>query len=352
MQDIVENLYPIKDSDLLEKLETGKGKAGFQSYQRLLSEMQKDRDEKAARYQAMTPIEIRRDKIREELQETPFEDSDRYHIHSILAMCGLPYKRPAEGITDYMREYGKSSLVVQAGYLKNPETGKMIKQGLPYGPKARLLLLHICTMALRQNSHIVEIEDSMSAFIRELGFPVSGGSRGTIGQFKEQLQRLAAARMQIGLWNGIHSKTINSQPIEAFDVWLPHSPNQKSFWNSTLQLDEKFFQSLKEHALPVDIRSLLGFTQSARQIDMLLWLGYRIRSLKRPYLIKWKHLQEQFGPEIITRERKFRQSFKEDLAAIQEVYPKLSVKLDENGLMLFQSDPEKLFVQPKGKLIR
>ena len=27
----------------------------------------------------------------------------------------------------------------------------MVRQGTPYGPKARLIMIHICTMAIRQN---------------------------------------------------------------------------------------------------------------------------------------------------------------------------------------------------------
>jgi len=49
---------------------------------------------------------------------------------------------------------------------------------LPYGPKPRLLMVHFCTMAMRNNSPDIEIEDSMSAFIRALGFEVRGGRRG------------------------------------------------------------------------------------------------------------------------------------------------------------------------------
>lgn len=339
--------YEIRDQDLLDQLEKAKGSPILRIMQSRLEQVQKKRDENTARRSALTPVQRRRDEIRQELEENTLADQDRYHIHSVLALCGLPYRRPADELADYVREYGRNSLVVQSGYLKDPVSGKMEKQGLPYGPKARLLMLHVCTMALRQNSHEIEIEDSMSAFIQELGFPVTGGKRGTITQFKEQLNRLAASRMQIGLWDGNRSLTINSQPIEAFDVWLPRNTKQRMLWSSKLYLDRKFFESLKQHALPVDIRALRGFTQSARQIDMLLWLSYRIHGLKKPYLITWELLQDQFGAEVKSRSRKFKQAFKEDLDAIQEVYPKIPAVLGEKGLRLHPADPEKLFVPPK-----
>jgi hypothetical protein len=227
----------------------------------------------------------------------------------------------------------------------------MVRQGTPYGPKARLIMLHICTMALRQNSYEIEVADSMSAFIRDLGFAVTGGERGTINQFKEQLHRLAAARMQIGLWDGNRSLTVNSQPIEAFDIWLPRDTDQRMLWSSTLILDERFYRTLREHALPVDIRTLRAFASSARQIDIILWMAYRLRSVRKPYLITWELLKEQFGAGV-KRDRKFREEFADDIKLIGEVIPNLPAKLSDRGLMLYPSDPERLFVPPKPKLLK
>jgi hypothetical protein len=339
----------IQDEDLLRDLENSRGSPAFGILERHLADIQRKRNEAKARRSAMTPVQRRRDTAREVIASGDLKPRDRYHVHSVLALCGLPYRRPADDATDYIREYGRNSLVVQSGYLKDPVSGKMVRQGLPYGPKARLLMLHICTMAIRQNSADIEIADSMSAFIRDLGFQVTGGEKGTINLFKEQLHRLAAARMQIGLWNGERSTTINSQPIEAFDIWLPRDPEQKMLWSTKIHLDQKFYSSLKEHALPVDIRAIRSFANSAKQIDIILWLGYRLRTVKRSYEIKWSLLHDQFGSSV-GRIRRFKEDFREDLKAIMEVFPKLPVKLAETGLLLMPCDVESLFVIPKKAL--
>lgn len=311
-----------------------------------IEDEQRRRDEKRARQALMTPVERRRDDVREIIAAT-LADDDRYHLHSVLALCGFPYKRPPADRDHYIREYGKNSLAVQAGFLKDPLTGKMVQPGLPYGPKARLLMIHICTMAMRQNSHVIEVADSMSALIRDLGFKVTGGQNGTINLFKEQLNRLAAAHMQLGLWSGDGAaRTIKTQAIDAFDIWLPQDPDQKQLWSSTLYLNKDFFASLKEHAMPIDIRSLKAFSSSSRQIDIVLWLAWRLRTVDRRYPISWTALKEQFGKDI-ERPRKFRQTFATDIEAIREVFPKLPVKLTEQGIMLFPSDPGSLFVPPK-----
>ncbi|WP_433975666.1 replication protein RepA [Tunturiibacter lichenicola] len=70
-------------------------------------------------------------------------------------------------------------------------------QGIPYGAKPRLLMIHLCTAAKLQKSPEIEIAHSMSAFMLDLGLAVTGGKTGSIGRFKEQLNRLAATRMQL-----------------------------------------------------------------------------------------------------------------------------------------------------------
>lgn len=337
---------PALDPDLAVRLEGLSGSFRDVMLRNLVA-MQEKRN--AAK--ALSPVKRRRIATRDLMAEHRAEDSDRHHIHSVLALCGLPYRDPGDVVREYLREYGKSSLAVQAGYLKDPATGRMTPQGLPYGPKARLLLLHICTMAIRQKRAEIEIADSMSAFVRDLGFAVTGGQRGTLRQFKEQLNRLAAARMQIGLWHGDTATTINAQPIKAFDIWLPRDAEQRMLWSSTLRLDTEFFESLRQHALPVDIRVLKAFSQSAKQIDMVMWLAYRLRRVDRRYPISWSALSEQFGANIKDGWR-FRQSFAEDLEAIREVFPNLPVEITDRGVVLKPCDPERLFVAKGTKLIK
>lgn len=337
----------IRDPDLLEKLEKAKGGPAYQALRRVYADAQRERDEARAKRAVMSRDGRRRDAIREIIENDPATPENIQHIHSVLALCGLPYKAPPIEQGHFFREYGKNTLSLSAGPLKNPETGKMEVQGLPYGPKARLLLLHLCTEAVRQRTPTIAIADSLSGFIRDMGFEPTGGPRGTLGQFKEQLNRLAGCTMKIGLWDGgDHARTINTTPIEAFDVWLPRNPDQRMLWSSTITFDQRYFESLMQHALPVDIRAVRAFAGSARKLDMLFWFGYRMSRLDRPLKLTWENLQAQFGADIESR-RRFRQVFRDEMAALLEVYPKLPTKLDEGGLTLYPADASKLLVPPK-----
>jgi hypothetical protein len=338
----------ITDEDLLAQLAPLKASPVKTLLEKRLLRVQAERNEQRQKRSAMTAVERRRANAKEVISTEALERADIHHIHSVLALCGLPYRRPSEDVLRYSRHYGRLSLTLHAGDLADPGTGQMLQQGLPYGPKARLLMLHICTRALRQKSPVIEIEDSMSAFIRSLGFEVRGGPRGTIRSFKEQLNRLSACSMQIGCFAGNRAKTINTHPISSIDVWLPSDPDQKMLWNSSVTLSRDFYDSLTEHALPVDIRALSALSQSARQMDFLLWLSYRVQGLHKPYFLTWTVLKEQFCQSEKHRMTDFLREIKRDIKNIEEVFDKkLPLKLSDKGLQLFPCDPTSLFVPPK-----
>lgn len=343
----------IHDPDLLAELEKARGGFMFDILVDHIHHRQvardREREEQAAleaKRAAMKRDERRRAIVREVIETEPTLPDNIHHIHSVLALCGLPYREP-KGAREFSREYGRNTLSIMAGRLKNPATGAMEVQGLPYGPKARLLLLHLCTEAVRQRSARIEVADSLSGFIRDMGFPVTGGERGTIRQFKEQLNRLAACTMQIGLWDGAsRSSTLNVPPFRALDVWLPEVASQGLLWSSTIQFHQDFYDNLIQHALPVDIRAARAFAGSARKLDLLFWIGYRLRTLQRPLRLTWDVLHKQFGADNASI-RSFRQAFKADLAHLKEVFPRLRVSLDDGGMQLLPTDPSELLVPPK-----
>jgi hypothetical protein len=351
--DIDGKAIAITDPDLIQQIETSPHSVKSIS-KRMAARTQTERDETRTRRAGMTPVQRRRDVVREEITKNPLDREDIHHVHSVLGLCALPYRRPPEDQREYDAKYGLMSLSVEAGRLLDPATGEWVRQGLPYGTKARLMQLHICTRALRNKSPEVELEQSMSAFMRSLGFDVTGGAKGTISLFKEQMNRLAACRMKIGLWNGKdRAKTINLDPIKSFEVWFPGNPDQQMLWPSKVVLHDDFYKSLTEHALPVDIRALSAVSQSARQMDFLLWLSYRVRSLgNKDYFLTWDLVKQQFCQSEQHRMIHFQRELKQDIAKIEAVFDKtLPLKLTDKGITLKPCDPAALFVPPK-KLLK
>ena len=348
-----ENL--IRDADLRAQLEEHRGKFAFNTMVSHLVDVQAKRDLAAEKAEArktelatMPRDRRKRAIIREVFEnEGPAPDHLRF-MHSVLAICGLPYRRLAAGTVEYERKQGRMALVVQAGKLRTP-SGERVQQPIPYGPKARLLMAHLSTDAVRQNSATIEIADSLSAFMRDMGFAVTGGSKGTIHAFKEQINALAACSMEVSAWDGVRSSTIKGAPFSKIDVWMPSNPDQRMLWPSTITFSQDFFDELKRHALPMDVRALKAFAGSARKLDMLFWLSYRLKNNATKLNLSWHALQLQFGDNI-GRERDFRARFALDMEHIRQVFPKLPVDLTEDGLVLHEADPTVLSLpRPKTK---
>ncbi|WP_298966355.1 replication protein RepA [uncultured Methylobacterium sp.] len=341
----------IHDEDLRAELEAARGGFLFAvivehiAHRQALRDAERDqaRQSEAARA-AMGRDQRRRDAVRLVIESEPTGPDTIQHIHSVLALCGLPYRDPGDQ-HEFFREYGRNTLSLLAGRIKNPATGAMEFQGLPYGPKARLVLLHLCTEAVRQRSPTIAVADSLSGFMREMGFAVTGGERGTIRQFKEQLNRLAACTMQIGLWDGqARSSTLTMPPFRQLDLW--RTGDDALSWAKTVQFHQDFYDNLIKHALPVDIRAARAFSGSARKLDLLFWVGYRLRALQRPLRLTWDNLHKQFGADNASL-RSFRQAFKADVAHLKEVFPKLPLTLDDGGMQLQPADPGALLVPPR-----
>lgn len=346
----------IRDADLLKKLAHHRARTtitpGMLDFEiRELIREQAERDAtveaRAAEIAQLPRDQGRRAKAKDLLETSQGNDPQNLrHIHSVLALCGLPYtKKPVEERT-YQSDQGRMKLLIKAGELLSPD-GEWVPQPLPYGSRARLLLLHLCSEAIRQKSPTINIEDSLTAFLNKMGFEATGGPRGTLTAFKQQVNALAACNMKIGMTDGAgHAQTINTQPFASLDVWFPQDPDQRMLWPSTITFSRDFYDTLSKHALPVNVHAIRAFSGSPRKIDIYYWLSHRIYGLDEPLQIGWGALKQQFG-EGYSRERDFRAKFAEELKHISEVFPKLPAALDDNGLKLKPADAEALAIPAK-----
>ena len=81
-----DNLLQFLDDDLRAELEQwGRHGPGAGVMRDIILEKQRKRQAR----REMTPVRRRRDIARETLKADMLRDADRYHIHSVLAMCGL-----------------------------------------------------------------------------------------------------------------------------------------------------------------------------------------------------------------------------------------------------------------------
>ena len=259
--------------------------------------------------------------------------------HSCLCQCGLPATRPKPEVLLWEVRQGRAKLSVAAGRVIDSRTGEFIQLGLPYGPKSRLLLMHLNSEAIRRQSSVISVEDSMTAFFRRLMGRTQDGRQANM--LKLQLSALAAAHFRIGVvYDDERAVQMNSQLVAAFDLWFPSAPGQHVLWPSTLRLSLDYFDSLTKYAVPLDERAIAALAHSAIALDMYCWLAQRLHRIPegRPQFVPWTALHEQFG-QGYTRVRKFREFFLGLLRQVHAAYPDARFETNGRGMMLWQSPP-------------
>ncbi len=258
-------------------------------------------------------------------------DSVEYQ-HSLL--CALTLPRSRQPSREYCREYQGRSLKLVAGELWDGR--QWISQPLPYGPKARLALMHICSEAVKTQSRFLEIERSARAFMERIGI---GDDGKTYRLFRQQMNALAACSFKLGFTRPDgRVATMTAQPIEEFEAWAADDDGQPALWASALALGEAFFLDLMRHAVPLPGNATRALSHSAIALDYYCLLAYRLHVLEKPVTLAWEQLREQIGQEY-AQVRDFKKESLPAIKAALEVYPSAKVEQVRGGLMLKPSPP-------------
>lgn len=292
--------------------------------------------------------------IQERLVAPPIDDdSDSQNViyqHYILCQTYLPYRDPGEART-WERINGAVHLKVNAGEAMHPVERRLVEVALPFGPKARMILMHINQQAIVGNSPEINIDDTLSRFVqRTLNLDPNGRNMRSV---KDQLARLSAASIRLGFVRDGRAVTVNSQIVTAFDIWFPKDERQRVLWPSTVRLSLDYFESLKaNHAVPLDEDHIARLSHSALALDIYAWLAQRLHRIppNRPVRVSWAALHGQFGQGYTGDRavRRFRAVFRVALKQVLTVYrsarvsdaPQHSPKpLNKAGVVVWREPP-------------
>ena len=250
--------------------------------------------------------------------------------HTVFCQTSLPYRNPGDEARTWERINGDVHLKVLAGEAMHPDKGRLVEVGLPFGPKCRMVLMHINQRALVTESPHVEVEDTLSKFVRNVLQLDSKGRNMRV--VKDQLARLSASSIRLGIVRDGHAVTVNSQIVTAFDVWFPKDDRQRVLWPSTVSLSLDYFQSLMNHAVPLEEAHIAALSHSSLALDIYAWLAQRLHRIPvgKPARVSWVALHSQFGqgynPEYMS---KFRQVFRVALKEVLTLYKAARVEEED-----------------------
>jgi Plasmid encoded RepA protein len=257
-------------------------------------------------------------------------------LHTVMCQVGLPRSFTPE--RTFERHNGHMSILLEAGKLFDGQ--QFVDRSLPYGATPRLVLVHVSSEAIRTRSRTVEIGHSMRQFLHQLGMQTSGGERGGYTMLKKQMECLAACRLTIGMQNAGRVVTVDAKPIKRFEAWLHQDGSQRTLWPGVLELSTDFYDTLQEHAVPLDHRALGALKHSALALDIYTWLAHRLCRISNPRGVRlsWQNLRDQFGEEY-NDGKNFKRKFAEALRQVSLVYPAARVTEVIGGIQLHASHP-------------
>ncbi len=171
------------------------------------------------------------------------ENFDIGITHAGFAITALPHKPFPDRVWE--RSGGKNGEITLRIESGSNRSGDMV--GIPSGSIARLILFHLSSEAYVNNSRVVELGSSMRAFLLRMG--ISPGGK-TLKIVREQSRRIALCRLTF--FNEGKKNTMVSNGSFIRNALLGNTQDERTpFWQDTVELDEGFFNSLRDHPLPV-----------------------------------------------------------------------------------------------------
>ena len=260
-------------------------------------------------------------------------DPDLGFMARLLVLCSLPRTNPGNR-KEYVRRNGPYTLVMSAGGLNK----------LPFGNLPRLLLAWLCSEAVRTQSRELVLGRSLSKFMRTLGMNSdSGGSRGELTRLRNQMKRLFGCTVTMIYEDENVDATVNAVIADSTVFWW-NKPDQRTLWDSKIELGEKFFNEIIQHPVPLNMNTLTALKRSTLGLDLYLWLTYRTFALRAPLRLTWKQLYCQFGahPDKASDKRtvdNFRTKCLRELKKIKMAWAELNYSTAPGVLILSPSTP-------------
>ena len=262
-------------------------------------------------------------------RESALEAGTLGFMARILVQVTMPHSKPKEEI--YRRENGNFCLTM----FNDPRIG------LPYGRYPRLIMAWVTTRALREKSRELELGQSLTGFMSELGIQPTGGNNGTIKTLRNQMRRLFTSTISVSYAS--RTEDLAGYEDAGFRVadshrlwWKPKHPEQSTLWGSSVVLSEAFFKSVTTRPVPVDLRALKEL-RSPLALDLYVWLGWRLHNLNESGRAKaeipWELLQHQFGAQY-KHTRQFKAKALGALKQALRFYPDAAVLAEEGKLVL------------------
>jgi hypothetical protein len=273
------------------------------------------------------------------------ERIDVSFLHKSFCLAGLPIRRPKDNF--FSRTDDRFALTINSRKLALPGGG-LFDTGVPWGAKARLLIVWMSTQAKDPNrvagDRWLEI-GRIREWLASIGIKPNGDA---IAATKEQLIRLSFASFDM-VWreNGLDlfkgDQLVDGAAFDAGD--LAHYATgamDKVRWPTGILMSTRAYDRFSKDAIPIPTQRLREISHSAMAIDTFVYLCYKLPQVPKgeTQLVPWRDLIASFGSKEAPS--LFRANFSNSIATALNAYPEAKVDMTDEGLVLHHSDPAEL----------
>lgn len=265
------------------------------------------------------------------------EEDDAFGVtYSGFCQASLPHKR-LQNEAAWKQQSERITLMIEPGRILKPGTTDDEFVGVPYGSRARLILLYLQTQAIRSHSKEIELGRSMRDWMRRMDISPGGKS---IKEVKNQATRLSLCKLTFFYQNANGGVGFSSERIVDDGVLFLDSdePSQSEMFVDTVTLSHTFYDALNRHPVPVREAAIKAIQNNSMALDVYVWLAYRLHVLQKPAPIRWNRLHQQFGAGFKALWQ-FKPTFVSNLKLALAVYPEAHVTIDTEGVTLSPSAP-------------
>ena len=300
------------------------------------------------------------------LQGAADDELDVSFMHSSLCVSGLPLRPPLAKKSDsssdatlpafkgrrkelshFHRVSGTCTLSINTPTLVLPVSHRELVVGLPWGARARLLVLWITTAAQNRQDDNRWLEiGSIRSWMSEVGVPYC---RESIEAVKDQLIRLSFARFTLMMRRDgqtcfkddclFENGVFEDQDLESFaDGNLPGVRMP-----TALRLSDNAYRRFSgRDAIPVPTQALRTISNNSMAIDLFIFMLFRLRTISEGEItmIPWKTLISHFGdPATKSSKGQFLKDFKGSISKAVEALTCAQVDINDEGLRLHHVRP-------------
>ena len=257
-------------------------------------------------------------------------------MYSGFAQAALPHRKLADDAV-WQVQTDHVLLLVEPG--RRPvRDGVPLPVGVPYGSRARLIMLYLMTRAIETGCREVELGRSMRHWLDKMGIPQGGPSARGV---KDQAERLSRCRLSFQVTRGGKTGLVNQNLVDAA-LFLDSDAEAPTRGHSQVlervRLSETFWEQLRKHPIPLEEAAIRALQGHSMALDLYCWLAYRLHVLPGIRAVSWSAIKSQFGTGFARLDH-FRPVFLENLELALAVYPEAQVEVSTRGVNLLPSRP-------------